>query len=416
MPGRVPQRLIGREVAERRVDGQRQFLILQHDPPVGVGGSRSGEFRAEQGVPVEEDRGEPEEGTVFLAELGDRRPGDVEVFRRFRVRRRSAGERLEQESDRRPQVVVGHAGFPHQVVDRGKRPFRRLAVKEALGQAAKAFVLVLLVDVGDPVRELVRLGGRPVGHEPEDVLGRAGGLQRFRPVDRVKDRVAPQAAVVGRGQDGREAGDGRRVRGRPADPADDPVEPEVDLDLALLVRRDHVAASPQARPFRIVLGFPVDERVQPNEVFLRVEPHEPGRRGRRGQTVGDRPEQQVVVEIVPLGRVEVGVEPALVLHRPGEFAGDPLRDADSFDRGRLFGGAFRRHLPECDLIPDSRPQLGVVRVDAGEFVQRDIASLTVGAMTAEAVRFQERLHDRLERRRGFGLHGRGGSDRAEADE
>ena len=74
-------------------------------------------------------------------------------------------------------------------------------------------MLVLVVDVGQLVRELIRFGVRPKGHESQNVLGVAGDLRGFGAVDRIEVGVAPQAMRVARRKDGPEPA--REIRRKP---------------------------------------------------------------------------------------------------------------------------------------------------------------------------------------------------------
>ena len=244
------------------------------------------------------------------------------------------------------------------------------------------------------VCDLLRLGDaqRAVRHVANDVLGSAHDLCGFSAVDRIEVRVVRQAAFTGRRQDGGEALHRCGVCDRSALPFDDAIGPEIELEFPTVVGRNDVAVRAKAGPRSIEFRFSVDQLIQTRDVLLGS--HTPDARRRRGwnqlDAPGKRPEEQIVIDVVPLVGIEVGTETAFGAHDPRQFAHDPVGELQPIDNPGMVG-VFGGHLLQRDLRPDALPDPGVDFIDRTQVVQREFALGVCLAVTVHTVLRKKRL-------------------------
>ena len=120
-----------------------------------------------------------------------------------------------------------------------------------------------------------------------------------------------------------------------------------------MIRGDDIALRPQSRLIGIEVRFLVDQLVKSRDVLLRRDsPKSSGRGcGPECDALGERTEQQVMIDEVAFIRIEISSKPTLVLHDACQLADNPIRKAESVDNIeiRSFCGW---HLLQCDLSPD----------------------------------------------------------------
>ena len=270
------------------------------------------------------------------------------------------------------------------------------AVDQRGGQAAD--VALHLVGVG-VVGDLLRVGDaqRPVGHVAQDIFGLGEDLGRLGAVDRVEVRVVFEPVFARGREDDRHAFHRGGIGDRAPLPLGDPVGAEVEFQFATVVGRHGVAAGAYPGSGRVIRGLGVDQLVEPGDVFLGGDAPDARWRGCRDQldVFGELPEEEVVVDEVPLVRIEVGLEATLVGHVPLQLADDPVGEAQALDYGRLLF-FLGRHLLERDLCPDRFPHRGVGLVDRAEFEQVQVALLGLVVVAIVAVIVQEDLGEALE--------------------
>ena len=150
--------VIGSDGGEGGVEGEGEFVALEHHATVRVGFSSLTELRTEEGVAVEEDGHEAEEDAVFFAEFFDRFVGDVQVKGGFVFTGRAKGEGLKEKVDDFDQPLVADAGGLHQIKHWSQRAFDLLAVKNHIA------ILIFKRNIFDVLWETGRAPLR--GHRP----------------------------------------------------------------------------------------------------------------------------------------------------------------------------------------------------------------------------------------------------------
>ena len=135
----------------------------------------------------------------------------------------------------------------------------------------------------------------------------------------------------------------------------------------------HVSTGSGSRSRRVVLRIGADEIVEPDGIFFRREAPDAGWRRRGLQLLGNRAEQEFVIEVVALERMQMGGEAPLVGESLLESAGYPGRNLNSFQQVRLFFFVPGRHLPERHHFPDTLPLVGIFRCDLVKPAQREAA-------------------------------------------
>ena len=186
--------VLGADVGKGGVDGEGEFVALQHHATMRVGLTVFTKLGAEERIAVEKDGDETEEDTLFFAECGDGFVRDSQVEGGLVFTRRAQGEGFKEEADDYAQTLVADAGGGHQLIHRRQRAEDSLFVKDDIEAS------VLAGDFFDLIGELIRLGCGTVGHESQNLFRDAGKLERLGAVDGVKEGVIAQAVVPDHGQ------------------------------------------------------------------------------------------------------------------------------------------------------------------------------------------------------------------------
>ncbi len=317
---------------------------------------------------------------------------DGQVGVGFLLARRPKRHRFEDIVHRSGQTLVGDTFVLHEVVD-GRQWTQDLCAVNDAGRQASKIPLHLVLDRLGIVGDLIRLGDAQwaIGHVANDILSDAHDLCRFGAVDRVEVGIVFQPVVSRRRQHGGHALDGCGIGHCPTLPLDDAIRAKVELQFTAVVRGNDIPMRSKARLAGIEDRLAVDQFIEARDVFLWCHAPESCWRCCRCEldAIGQRAEQQVVIDEVALVRIEVGTEPALVSHDTCQFADDPVRELQPMhDRWLL--GILGRHLFQGDLGPDSSPGPGVAFIHRPQVKEREIAGGFFRAMTVQAMAGKKR--------------------------
>ena len=353
--------VIGSDVGESGVEGECEFVALQRHASILVGFAILSEFRTKERIAVEEDRHQPEDHPVLLAEFLDRLIDDVEINSGLFLGRRTQCQCFKEKLNDSLQLFITHARGFHQLVDRRQRTFDFLCIKYEIQPP------IFSGDRLDVIGKLVGRGRGAKGHVTQYLFRDAGNLQGLGTVGRVKKWIVAQAMVANHGKAGLEAADTNAVG--IFESAQKLIEAEIDLGFPFEIRRDVVAMGPKSRTLRIVFPFQADEIVQPDHLFLRMNAPDARRSGCGFEDFRQGAKEQIVIQMIAFDGTHVFGEPALVLHRRGQFTGDPRRKLPTLQQRRLVGFLPRRHFLQGHLFPNAFPQTGIVGRNIAETLQ-----------------------------------------------
>ena len=147
------------------------------------------------------------------------------------------------------------------------------------------------------------------------------------------------------------------------------IQTEIHFGLTFKVRRNVIAMGPKSRTFRIVFPFQANKLVQSDQLLLRVNAPDAGRRGRGFEVWGQWSKEQIVIQMIALAGTQVVDEPAFILHHRGQLIGDPRRKLPTLHQWRLVRLLPRWHFLQRYLFPDSLPQTGVFDRNIAEPLQ-----------------------------------------------
>ena len=180
-------------------------------------------------------------------------------------------------------------------------------------------------------------------------------------------------------------------RERCADPVNDVLNAKVCIGPESVICGDMVTTGSYTGFFRVVRRNYGYEFVEPGEVLLWMQAPDASRRRGWLQVLWWFTKQQIMIQEIAFGWVKVLIKTTLLLKDALHFSHNPFGQLPALLDIRLSLFLPGRHLLQSYLFPNAFPQAGVIRIDPVQFMEGNIALLSVVTMTVKAVLFQKRL-------------------------